>query len=188
MRQTHCVRFLSAGVLPALAWTIAMLFGATACRGADPAAASVRPGEMRQRDQWLKDRLLGAGEQPAVASGRPAFSFVYGEQPSAKLLADWPRKSQTDKLPKDRTQHTLTWTDAKTGLEVRCVAVEYADFPVVEWTVYFKNGGRADTPILANVQAIDARIERAAGRRVPAQVLQGRHRAARTCINRSNRS
>jgi alpha-galactosidase len=40
------------------------------------------------------------------------------------------------------------------------VAVEYRDFPTVEWTLYFKNTGAADTPILENVQALDTRLER----------------------------
>ena len=34
---------------------------------------------------------------------------------------------------------------------MRCVAVEYHDFPTVEWTLYFKNTGGGDTPILENV-------------------------------------
>jgi alpha-galactosidase len=37
--------------------------------------------------------------------------------------------------------------------------VEYADFPVLEGTVYFKNKGRADTPILANIQALDVALQ-----------------------------
>ena len=61
-----------------------------------------------------------------------------------------------------RTQYTLTSTDPKTGLVVRCVGVEYRDFPTVEWTVYFKNTGDKDTPILAELQAIDVRFVRPA--------------------------
>ncbi len=40
------------------------------------------------------------------------------------------------------------------------MAVEYADFPAVEWTVYFKNTGSENTPLLEKLQAIDTRIER----------------------------
>ena len=46
---------------------------------------------------------------------------------------------------------------------MRCVAVEYSDFPTVEWTVYFKNNGSADTPILSDIRSIDTRFERGAG-------------------------
>ncbi len=40
------------------------------------------------------------------------------------------------------------------------VAVEYHDFPTIEWTVYFKNTGTRDTPLLTNVQAIDTSFRR----------------------------
>jgi alpha-galactosidase len=165
MRQSGSILLPAAGGGPVLGWTIAVVLGAAAVggfpqRGVSRAAEPSQP-EMQQRDGWLRDRLLGAAGQPTAASDHPVFSFVYGQQPSGKLLAAWPRQTQTGKLSNGRTQHTLTWTDAKTGLEVRCVAVQYADFPVVEWTVYFKNAGREDTPMLADVQAIDTRIERA---------------------------
>ena len=42
------------------------------------------------------------------------------------------------------------------------MAVEYRDFPVAEWTVFFKNTGQADTPILENLQGLDAKFERGA--------------------------
>ena len=64
-------------------------------------------------------------------------------------------KKETKTLDDARTQHTYTWNDPKTGLEVRCAAVEYSDFPVVEWTVYFKNAGKENTPILENIQGMD---------------------------------
>ena len=66
-----------------------------------------------------------------------------------------------DDLDAQRREAVATYTDLKSGLEVRCVAVGYRDFPTVEWTVYFKNTGKADTPILAGIQALDARWERA---------------------------
>jgi len=92
------------------------------------------------------------------------FSFVYDGKPSNDLLARWPKKIDQKELGNNRTQHTFTWTDPKTGLEVRCVAVEYADFPVVEWTVYFKNAGKEqNTPILQEIQGLDVQIEREKG-------------------------
>jgi len=83
------------------------------------------------------------------------FTFVYNEQASSTLLTTWPRQHETCRLDTVRTQHVITWTDTATGLEVRCVAVEYADDPAIEWTVYFKNTGASDTPILRTIYAID---------------------------------
>ena len=124
--------------------------------GMAPAAGFVKPQETEQKDLWAKTNLL------APKAGAP-FSFVYDGQPSAGLLADWPRKADMTKLDAARSRHTFTWADPKTGLEVRCVAVDYADYPAVEWTVHFRNTGKADTPILKDIQGLDARLERPAG-------------------------
>jgi alpha-galactosidase len=107
--------------------------------------------EMAQKNQWVQQCLLDAKAQPP-------FSFAYGEGKSADLLAGWQRKTEIKKLDVARTQHVLTWADPKTGLEVRCVAVEYGDFPTVEWTLYFRNNGKEDTPILSGVQALDTMV------------------------------
>ncbi len=90
------------------------------------------------------------------------FSFVYGGQSSDTLLAAWKKNHLIEQLDATRTRHTLVWTDGTTGLQVRCVSVEYADFPTLEWTVYFKNTGARPTPILENVQGLDASLEREA--------------------------
>ena len=120
------------------------------------AAEFVKREEMQTKEQWAKEYLLEA-KPPQLP-----FSFTYGNRPAGELLADWPRKTDDRKIHSDRAQHTLTWTDPKTGLEVRCVAVEYADYPAVEWTVYFKNTGTNNTPILKDIQGLDVRFERTA--------------------------
>ncbi len=79
---------------------------------------------------------------------------------SDELLAQWPHTEETERLDKSRTQYRQTWTDPKTGLQVRAVAVTYDDFPAAEWTLYFKNAGDKNTPLLEKVQALDAQWER----------------------------
>ena len=117
---------------------------------------------------WLGDmplhdrRAQAVGIKPQVRRSNLPFSFIYGGCGSDDLLTAWRKTSQTEKLDNHRTGHTLTWADKASGLEVRCVALEYADFPAVEWTVYFRNTGKKNTPILANIQAMDAQIEREA--------------------------
>ncbi len=160
MRRSRGILFLTTGILPTLVLTIVIVLGAATCSGVSWASAPSQPDEMQDRDRWLGDRLLSVPGPSTMTGENRVFSFACGEQSSDKLLAAWPRTSQSSKLSQDRTQYTLTWTDAKTGLHVCCVAVKYADFPVVEWTVYFKNVGEHDTPMLANLQAIDTRIER----------------------------
>jgi alpha-galactosidase len=127
---------------------------------ADAKATLADGKELWLGDMPLRDRRSEQGPPPIQRTSALPISFVYDGHSSDELLAVWPKKSARKKLDSSRTQHTLTWTDPRTRLEVRCVAVEYSDFPVAEWTVFFKNTGQADTPILENLQALDARFER----------------------------
>jgi alpha-galactosidase len=102
---------------------------------------------------WASAKLGGTSSSAFDAT--PPFSFVYGGKPSSDFLSSWTAKRSSKKLDANRTQIISTYTDPETGLEVRCEGIVYNDFPTVEWTVYFKNTGGKDTPILENIQAID---------------------------------
>ncbi len=109
-------------------------------------------------------RELWLGDLPEDSDGLALpFGFVYGGAPSKWLLPSWSRNDATKTLDERRTQRTITWTDPKTHLEVRCTSVEYSDFPVVEWTIHFRNQGNADTPIIQDIRALDVRIEKSPG-------------------------
>jgi len=112
-------------------------------------AVTPQTDEFRLRSEWL-DPLVG---RPSLT--QPPFSFIYDGKSSTELLKSWKAGCASRKLDPQRTEHMLTYTDPAGGLEVRCVAVEYADFPTVEWTLYFKNTGSADTPILEKIQSLD---------------------------------
>ena len=56
------------------------------------------------------------------------------------------------------TARTTTYSDPATGLEVRCDAVEYSEFPAVEWILHFKNTGTKDTGIIENIQPMDVSL------------------------------
>ena len=114
-------------------------------------AVTPTAAELAQAKDWTTKHL-------ATASA-PVFSFVYGDQASAALLKDWTGTASSRRVDADKTEHTLAWIDPKSGLTVRCVAVEYADFPAVEWTLWFKNTGKTDTPILQEVLALDTLFE-----------------------------
>ena len=120
-------------------------------------AVTVTTAEMGEARQWVAGHLEGVGESNAPAL---PFTFRYGGRTSTDLLKGWSCERGSKKLDEQRTEHTLAWSDPSTGLSVRCVAVEYHDFPTVEWTLYFKNTGAADTPILEDIQALDLRVSR----------------------------
>jgi len=100
-------------------------------------------------------------------SATPPFSFQLGGKPSAELLMGWVLKRSTRSVSSadsdnGKIEHTLTYTHRQTGLVVRCLAVEYRDFPTVEWTLFFKNTGTNDTPILSEIQPLDMLLDRSA--------------------------
>jgi len=123
-----------------------------ACDQADWADARVVLAD--GQSLWLGEWPILDGSRPPYTT-EPPFSFVYDGRPSSELLAGWEVKREKKRLDERRTEHALTWTDPKTALVVKCIGVEYGDFPTVEWTIYFKNTGNADTPIIEKIQAID---------------------------------
>ncbi|OPZ98618.1 MAG: Alpha-galactosidase [Planctomycetes bacterium ADurb.Bin412] len=135
---------------------LAVVLGVIFLSGVVPAADFVLPGEMGLRDQWVREHLRA--DQP-----KKPFSFVYNGRDSEGLLNTWPKTVKNEKLDTVRTRNIITWTDAGTGLEIRCLAVEYVDYPAVEWTVYFRNTTARDTPILKNIQGLDTVFHRGQG-------------------------
>jgi alpha-galactosidase len=107
---------------------------------------------------WLGDLPIQDSWRSPYTSA-PFFSFVYGGRPSSELLASWPCERQDVVLDERRIRHTICYVDPVTGLEVRCEGLLYLDYPMVEWTLYFKNRSDQSTPILSEIQAIDTRLE-----------------------------
>jgi alpha-galactosidase len=135
-------------------WCAALLAIAAAC----PPAAAVTPSaeEFGRARAWFESYLS------ARAVSFP-WSFNYDGRSSADWVRRWKFQRTSCPLDTNRTEHTLRATDPETGLELRCVAVLYRDFPTIEWTLYFKNAGPADTPILSDIQALDTSFMRRAG-------------------------
>jgi alpha-galactosidase len=129
-----------------------------ACDQADWADAKIALTD--GRILWLGDLPIIEGQAPPAIPTDLPFSFSFGGQSSAALLPEWRLDRQVYKLDDQRTERTWSWTDPKTKLVLRWAAIEYHDYPTVEWTLHFKNGGATDTPIIADVQALDARFER----------------------------
>jgi alpha-galactosidase len=128
------------------------------CDQADWAEACVKLKD--GRDIWLAELPLVEGGGPTPLSTEPPFAFAYDGKTSAELLRNWKVTRNSRELDAKRFEHTLDYADVATGLQVHCVAVEYRDFPTIEWTVYVKNTGSADTPIIADLRALDLSFQR----------------------------
>lgn len=120
---------------------------------AEPSVPAASPAEQRWAAEFAK-KLTGPDTE-----GFP-FSFRYGGRPSRELLGAWKRTEDRAPLDSRRSRHLAKFLDPRTGLEVRVEAVEYHDFPTVEWTLFFRNTAPSATPILEDIQALDVTWQR----------------------------
>lgn len=104
----------------------------------------------------LSDKASGVGLLSQLAA--PVFSFVYDGKASADLIPGWEQESSVAEK-EGRTERTLTYTDPKTGLQVTIESVVFDGFPAVEWVMRLKNTGTADTPIIEDIQPLDAVLD-----------------------------
>lgn len=98
---------------------------------------------------WLEQRF-----DPSVAE--VPFSFIYDGQRSRDVLPRWSISAGTPDAKEVLTRRTYTYSDPTTKLEIRAEVTIYHDYPAVEWVLFFKNNGQLATPILENIQALDA--------------------------------
>ena len=121
--------------------------------------------ELSKRDEWMKKHIIG-DDLP--------FSFFYGKRPSKELLTTWKREfsqitdraavasvsTDTSAGADGATRYTSRWSDPETGLEATCIAASFPDYPTIEWTLYLKNNGSADTPLIENILGLDISLEK----------------------------
>ena len=119
-------------------------------------AAQPTPAEHAAAAQWAQTHLQTDRQNVP-------FSFVLAGKAWNDLPGTWRKHQETRELDAQCLEHTRTWRDDASGLHVRLVAVEYADFPVVEWTVWLKNTGKDNTALLENIRGLDAGFERTVG-------------------------
>ncbi|MHB0998367.1 MAG: NPCBM/NEW2 domain-containing protein, partial [Armatimonadota bacterium] len=110
--------------------------------------SKIRLGDMPINNARPQERLLP----------NPPFSFMLGDKSSDELLGHWKFRESRKHLDAQREQITQQYTDPITGMRLKCIAVKYNTFPTVEWTLYFKNTGKQDTPILSNIKPLDVRL------------------------------
>lgn len=133
-----------------------ILAGFTALLLAPPAALYAAAPTARENSaarQWAQVNVLPDG-------AKAPFSFLIGARDSSEAMRDWRRTDAEREIDARRRERARTWTDRKSALQVRLVATEYADFPVVEWTLWLKNTGQADSPVIESVQGLDVKLER----------------------------
>ena len=117
---------------------------------------------------WLDD----IGRQASPVGGLP-FSFVYGGKHSFEFINGWKREIKEERLGDTQLRRILTLTDPNTGLEAQAACTTYLDTAGADWTVYFTNKGRLDTPAIEQVRAVDATVDVGLGSNVVIHRLNG---------------
>lgn len=100
---------------------------------------------------------LGTAPAQRFNSNIP-FSFLYNDIPSDLILGKWEYREEKSKIDKNRNKTVQIYTDPTTMLEIRCERIDYLDFPISEWTLYFKNKGNKNTPIISNIKSMDFKV------------------------------
>jgi hypothetical protein len=87
-------------------------------------------------------------------AGTWPFSFVFDGKPVR--ASDWQCAREENGLDDRRDELVLTATQPAHGLEMRCVAIRYRNFPVVEWTVHLRQTDAGRCPFVSDLQGLDA--------------------------------
>ena len=128
---------------------------------------------------WLGDLpIINATHR---AYGRRPLLVPLRRQAVGRVAGEVAIETGVPPLDAQRIEHAITYTDPKTGLVIRCVGVEYGDFPTVEWTLRFKNTSDKETPILSDIQALDTQFERLADPNVAESEFCLHHQAGSPC-------
>lgn len=142
-----------------LAAMIPLALFASSLEAAQPVSAKPTALEIARAQNWATARF---GDGRKAPSADPPFSFTYDGKPSSDFLKAWKTKPESRQLDGARKERTVTYTDSAAGLLVTCRAVEYGDFPTVEWTLFLKNTGKTNTPIISDVRTLDVSFVRKA--------------------------
>ncbi|QGQ94285.1 hypothetical protein EHS13_04875 [Paenibacillus psychroresistens] len=105
--------------------------------------------EINNCKEWIHKNLQSGINVP--------FSFVLDGKHSDFWFAKAERKLTSTPLSGKRVQHIVEYK-LLAEISIVCSAIEYLDYPFVEWTVYIQNYGKQDSPVIRNVMAMDLNL------------------------------
>jgi alpha-galactosidase len=92
----------------------------------------------------------------SAAPSQLPFSFLYDGKKTNGIPDAWNPVTTTRRIDANMVETVYEGADGDSGLTVRVEVLEYRDFPVVEWIVWFANAGYATAPLLRGIRALDA--------------------------------
>ena len=90
----------------------------------------------------------------ALPSVGVPFSFEYAGVNSSEFISSWDYEA-SDEIKEDRILRTATYKDTYSGLEIKAVVNIYTKAPGIDYTLYLKNCGKENSPIISNLKALD---------------------------------
>ncbi len=109
-------------------------------------------------ERWFGEKIKNEGD---FFPGSLVIGDISVKESS---VGEWER-GITIKKGSDKKICSLKLTHNSTGIIVRYEAVLYEDFPVIEWTAYYKNGSDKNSPILQELKTIDTKFSEFKGER-----------------------
>ncbi|MHB9130017.1 MAG: alpha-galactosidase [Armatimonadota bacterium] len=82
-------------------------------------------------------------------------SFVFDGRHIAGIPEEWHPTTTRRRIDANMVETVFKGTEKATGLQIRVECIEYADFPVVEWTAWLRNTGEQPSPLISDLQALD---------------------------------
>ncbi len=93
----------------------------------------------------------------AAAADLP-ISFVLDGRTIRGVPADWNPIVTRRRIDANIMESVYVGTDPGSGLKLRVELTEYQDYPALEWVAWLSNDGSVTTPIVSDIQAMDATI------------------------------
>ena len=111
-------------------------------------ALTVKENEINTARAWFETHVLLSG------GGAPAYDFTLNGERFSEHTKDW-RFTVSDPVPDGRggEAHTLTGVHPN-GMELTVEGVFYEAFATFEYTVFLKNGGEGDSPVITDFCAL----------------------------------
>lgn len=104
----------------------------------------VEKTELETAEQWLEKHILTAAD--------PAFDFTVSGRKFSDTVAEY--NSKTEKLSDtDASVRYRTVFEKSGGVTVTVVSELYREYPIAEYTVYLKNNGTENSPVISDFLA-----------------------------------
>ena len=109
------------------------------------------PEDMEKSRSWIELFLTKPESLP--------FSFIYDGCKVSGIPILWNPTFQKRRIDANLIETVFEGNDTINNLNIRMECLEYKDYPVIEWIVWFTNKGSEPTPLIKDILALDGNFE-----------------------------